>query len=96
MLHQENINKNKIKTLHEIETRALLKSEGHCTPSSLTITFAHCLRNVCLSKKKIGSGLIFRVFPSVACFLIGKDEEYEKKRKNAPEVLSVKLVFITS
>ncbi len=32
-------------------------------------------------KKKFGSGLIFCVFASVACILIGKDEEYEKMEK---------------
>ncbi len=46
----------------------------------VSITFAHCLRNFRPSKK-FGSGSIFCVFASVACILIGKDGEYEKKEK---------------
>ncbi len=43
--------------------------------------FTHCLRNFRPFKNFFGSGSIFRVFAYVACILIGKDEEYEKKTK---------------
>ncbi len=39
----------------------------------------HTASETFVRQKKIGSGSIFCVFASVACILIGKDEEYEKK-----------------
>ncbi len=47
------------------------KSKGHCTlPPKLSSVI-----------KQIRSGSIFCVFPSVACILIGKDDEYKKTEK---------------
>ncbi len=44
----------------------------------------HTASETFVCQKKFGSGLIFCVFASVACILIGEDGEYEKKkRKNA-------------
>ncbi len=41
----------------------------------------HTASETFICHKKIGSGLIFGIFASVACILIGKDEEYEKMEK---------------
>ncbi len=41
----------------------------------------HTASETFVRQKKIGSGSIFCVFASVACILIGKDEEYEKTEK---------------
>ncbi len=51
----------------------------------MSITFAHCLRNFCPSKK-IRIRFIFCVFASVACILIGKDGEYEKTEKKHEKI----------
>ncbi len=51
----------------------------------LDLTFTHCLRNFRPSQK-IGSGLIFCVFTSVAFILIGKDEEYEENGKTHAKI----------
>ncbi len=40
----------------------------------------HTASEIFVRQKKFGSGSIFCVFASVACILIGKDEEYEEKR----------------
>ncbi len=39
----------------------------------------HTASETFVRQKKFGSGSIFCVFASVACILIGKDGEYEKK-----------------
>ncbi len=41
----------------------------------------HTASETFVRQKKFGSGSIFCVFASVACILIGKDEEYEKMEK---------------
>ncbi len=41
----------------------------------------HTASETFICQKKFGSGSIFCVFASVACILIGKDEEYEKTEK---------------
>ncbi len=41
----------------------------------------HTASETFVHQKKFGSGSIFCVFASVACILIGKDEEYEKRKR---------------
>ncbi len=41
----------------------------------------HTASETFVHQNKIGSGSIFCIFASVACILIGKDEEYEKNGK---------------
>ncbi len=43
----------------------------------------HTASETFVHHNKFGSGLIFCIFASVAFILIGKDEEYEKKLRNA-------------
>ncbi len=45
------------------------------------------IKGLCtLGPKKFGAGSIFCVFASVACILIGKDEEYEKNGKTHAKI----------
>ncbi len=67
----------------------LFHSKGLCTEHTLKNKYdltlcqsrLHTASETFVHQKKFGSGSIFCVFASVACILIGKDGEYEKKRK---------------
>ncbi len=56
----------------------------------------HTASETFVRQKKIGSGLIFCVFASVACILIGKNEEKRKRKFRTQCVMTFTLVYTVS
>ncbi len=56
----------------------------------------HTASETFVRQKKIGSGLIFCVFTSVACILIGKNEEKRTQKFQTQCAMTITLVYTVS